>query len=352
MTSPSITATVRRTALDTADSSAGVALDALAAHRAADRVGRCGASAGPGHRARRGVRRPARRRADPRPVRRRQRGPAALDRQHRLVVPRPPSASSPGREQRHDLVARRSRHRRHRAAERHRDRPHRQPAPQLPVRRHRPCCVDGRQRPRGRASRARSPAPTGCPPSSASDRARTTHPFNAIRKMAAGYGWDWGTDLRRRRHLEVDRHRVLERGPAGLGPAAGPASTVPPVGWRPTSSWSGPTDAEPVEVAATIAGQTRHCRCRRPGSPRSCSSSPVPDVELWWPVGYGAQTPLRRDGRGRPASRCARRGRLPHRRAVDRARRARHRVRARGQRRARLRQGLQLDPRRRACSPG
>ena len=55
------------------------------------------------------------------------------------------------------------------------------------------------------------------------DRPRAyRHPFNAIRKMAAGFGWDWGPDAGRRRHLEEHRDRVLESGSGRVRASTGP----------------------------------------------------------------------------------------------------------------------------------
>ena len=47
------------------------------------------------------------------------------------------------------------------------------------------------------------------------------HPFNAMRKMACNFGWDWGMDVATCGIWQTDRHRELVRRSHGCGPAAG-----------------------------------------------------------------------------------------------------------------------------------
>ncbi len=183
---PTSITTLRRT-------SAPHGVDPLPADRATRRVERDRRRTGARHRARRGVRRSAGGRTDPGPLRRRQRTRPALDRADRLVLPHglrlragERAAARPG--------LRRSRHLRHRRAQRRRDRADGEHAPQLPVRRHAPRFARAETISRS-GSRVRSPAPSGCPPSSVPRPHTNVHPYNAIRKMAAAYGWDWGPDL-------------------------------------------------------------------------------------------------------------------------------------------------------------
>ena len=116
---------------------------------------------------------------------------------------------------------RRPRHHRHGGAERHRGGPDSQPAPQLPVRRHRPAGAR-EQRPRGplRGSGHRGPAPVRRarrPP--ARVRAPVQRDPQDGRRLRLGLG----SRPRRGRHLALGRDRVVERRPAGLGASAGPA---------------------------------------------------------------------------------------------------------------------------------
>ncbi|GAA2524561.1 glycoside hydrolase family 2 protein [Winogradskya humida] len=118
------------------------------------------------------------------------------------------------------------------------------------------------------------------------------HPFNAVRKMACSFGWDWGPDLQTAgiwRPVRLERWRVarlaevrplatldddgrtgrlavhvsVER--SGFG-AAGELLVSVTAGDRPAVTLRLAADADEgvVEVA-------------------------VPDAEVWWPAGYGAQ---------------------------------------------------------------
>ncbi|MBO3731821.1 glycoside hydrolase family 2 protein [Glycomyces niveus] len=117
------------------------------------------------------------------------------------------------------------------------------------------------------------------------------HDYNQLRKMACSFGWDWGVDV------------------AGAGI------------WKPIGleSWSGVrvasvrplvdvhgTDgvltahvdierdtAEPVEVRVEVTGPAggtwTATAVVEPGSDSAAIGVTVPDAELWWPVGHGAQ---------------------------------------------------------------
>ncbi|HEY0000832.1 MAG TPA: glycoside hydrolase family 2 TIM barrel-domain containing protein [Actinoplanes sp.] len=121
------------------------------------------------------------------------------------------------------------------------------------------------------------------------------HPFNAVRKMASSFGWDWGPDLqtagiwkpvrlerwREARLAEVRPlatldddgrtgrlavHLVVER--SGLAPAGELTARIT-LGDLP----------EPVTAEVRIAA----------GTDRAVVELTVPDAPVWWPVGFGAQ---------------------------------------------------------------
>lgn len=115
------------------------------------------------------------------------------------------------------------------------------------------------------------------------------HPYNAIRKMAAAYGWDWGPDLA---GAGIWKSVALESwSGARLGtvrPLAFVAGSDGRLETHVEVQWA-TGDAEPVEIAVTVAGQTATATAH-PGESEVVIDLTVPDVELWWPYGYGAQT--------------------------------------------------------------
>ncbi|WP_203454183.1 glycoside hydrolase family 2 protein [Jiangella aurantiaca] len=111
------------------------------------------------------------------------------------------------------------------------------------------------------------------------------HPYNAIRKMACGFGWDWGIDtstsgIWRPAYLEswsgarIDATRVVATVDGGV-----PAVTVDVAVARttpaPLNAW---VRVGGREVSAVIPAGATSSRLRLE----------VPDAELWWPRGHGA----------------------------------------------------------------
>lgn len=123
------------------------------------------------------------------------------------------------------------------------------------------------------------------------------HPYNAIRKMACSFGWDWGIDTSTSglwkpvtlvswstaRLAAVRPVATVTPPAAGTGPAgARQAGTV-----RVHVDVARATDA-PVSVTAAVAGVSRTVELA-PGATTSTVTLEVPEVDLWWPAGYGDQ---------------------------------------------------------------
>ena len=176
------------------------------------------------------------------------------------------------------------------------------------------------------------------------------HPFNAIRKMACNYGWDWGPDLVTAgiwREARVERWRT-----ARLAAVRTLVTVVDgSAGSRCTPTWF-ETPLPTLTIRADCEG--RGVEAEVVGGAATLVVD-VPDPALWWPRGYGAQplsdlrVELLADGRvvdgSRPAHRVPQRGSRHH------ARRRRHAVRVARQRETGAREGRELDPRRLLPAP-
>jgi beta-mannosidase len=118
-----------------------------------------------------------------------------------------------------------------------------------------------------------------------------THPYNAIRKMACSFGWDWGPDLQT---AGIWRPVRLERWRTARLSRVRPLVTVDPDG---TGRVEVHADIEHSDTAskgstatlkAEVAGQ--HVTVDVPfGATTATAVVEVPDAPLWWPVGYGDQ---------------------------------------------------------------
>jgi beta-mannosidase len=114
------------------------------------------------------------------------------------------------------------------------------------------------------------------------------HPFNAIRKMACNYGWDWGPDLVT---AGIWRPISLESWSTARIGTVRPLTEVE--GGR--GILHAHVDVErapgadgPLMLRAQIAGSVVEATVAA-GATTAVVELGVPDVELWWPHGYGNQ---------------------------------------------------------------
>jgi len=109
------------------------------------------------------------------------------------------------------------------------------------------------------------------------------HPMNALRKMACSFGWDWGPDLQTAGIWKPVRlERWTEARLAGVRPLV----TVDADGTGRVEvhvEVDRARDAD-LSVVATMAGVERRVPVE---GDSAVVTVEVPDVDLWWPVGYG-----------------------------------------------------------------
>jgi beta-mannosidase len=122
-------------------------------------------------------------------------------------------------------------------------------------------------------------------------------PYNAIRKMACNYGWDWGPELVTSgiwKSVFLDRWETVriaalrplvtvDQGPTGAEPAGVGQGEV---ALHVDLEWA--DGAEPAELSAEVAGSYANTSIRS-GQPSVVLTVDVPDPQLWWPHGYGQQ---------------------------------------------------------------
>jgi beta-mannosidase len=108
------------------------------------------------------------------------------------------------------------------------------------------------------------------------------HPYNAIRKMASGFGWDWGIDTAT---SGIWRPVRLESWSGARLAAVRPVvSTDGPDGLLDVHVGIERADARPVRVTVRIAGLEETVDV---AGVEAVVSLRVPDVHRWWPRGFG-----------------------------------------------------------------
>lgn len=124
------------------------------------------------------------------------------------------------------------------------------------------------------------------------------HPFNAVRKMASSFGWDWGPDLASAgiwKPVGIDRWRTARI--ESVRPIVGVDFDEATKRRGATRARQGRvavhvelerTDAEPLLLCARVGDADGRVELP-PGATCAAVELVVPDAALWWPVGYGAQ---------------------------------------------------------------
>ncbi|MFZ0768659.1 MAG: hypothetical protein WAM64_05500, partial [Acidimicrobiales bacterium] len=126
-----------------------------------------------------------------------------------------------------------------------------------------------------------------------------SHPFNAIRKMACNFGWDWGPDLPTAgiwRAIGIERWRNVRL--VSIRPLVG-VEVPAAISNRPMRGngaldihvaleWADETENETVALRARLDDIESTLKIAG-GVSTALIQLEVPDVELWWPRGYGAQ---------------------------------------------------------------
>ena len=118
------------------------------------------------------------------------------------------------------------------------------------------------------------------------------HPFNAVRKMAANFGWDWGPVLitagiwKPLTLLSWDTARI-----AAVRPLVDVATdTESPTGILTTLVDLRRPDGHDEELSVRVAvGGVQTTATVAPGISSVAVELRVPDIKRWWPLGYGTQ---------------------------------------------------------------
>ena len=112
------------------------------------------------------------------------------------------------------------------------------------------------------------------------------HPYNAIRKMAANYGWDWGPDVA---GVGIWKPLRLESWSdvriAAVRPLASVDGTRGLLDVHVDLEWEQPAGT----TLAVLVGDRVVDAAVAAGEPSVLLTATVEDVELWWPRSHGAQ---------------------------------------------------------------
>ncbi|WP_219413211.1 glycoside hydrolase family 2 protein [Pseudonocardia nigra] len=115
------------------------------------------------------------------------------------------------------------------------------------------------------------------------------HPFNAIRKMASNYGWDWGPDVATAgiwRPIRIESWSDVRI--AAVRPLATVDGATGVLDVHVDLAWEDEPRIEAVTVAVRVGGRTAEAVVAA-GQVSACVTATVEDVDLWWPRGYGDQ---------------------------------------------------------------
>ncbi|WOF22492.1 glycoside hydrolase family 2 protein [Microbacterium betulae] len=115
------------------------------------------------------------------------------------------------------------------------------------------------------------------------------HPYNALRKMASGFGWDWGIDVAASgiwRPIRIETWSTARI--ASVRPLVGVDGGAGVLDAHIAIDRADALTAVPLRVEVEVAGIVRAAEVAA-GATGAHVRIEVPDAELWWPRGHGAQ---------------------------------------------------------------
>ncbi|WP_198664223.1 glycoside hydrolase family 2 protein [Jiangella endophytica] len=113
------------------------------------------------------------------------------------------------------------------------------------------------------------------------------HPYNAIRKMASNFGWDWGLDAAT---VGIWRPVTLESWTTARLASVRPHAHGDGANGRVDVRLDVERESADANLEIEVRVGDSSSRATIPGQVTDATISVhVPDVELWWPRGYGAQ---------------------------------------------------------------
>jgi beta-mannosidase len=117
------------------------------------------------------------------------------------------------------------------------------------------------------------------------------HPYNAVRKMASSFGWDWGPDLQTSgiwKPVRLERWRVARLAHTRILSTLDDDGITGRLSVHVEVERSGLGDPTDLLVRVAVAG--RSGRLSLPvGVTNGAVEIEVPEAPVWWPVGHGAQ---------------------------------------------------------------
>ena len=118
-----------------------------------------------------------------------------------------------------------------------------------------------------------------------------THPYNAVRKMACSFGWDWGPDLQTAgiwKPARLERWRVARLAQTRILPTLDDDGTTGRLSVHVEVERSGLGEARDLQLRVAVGDRSGAVTVPA-GVAGGDVEIEVPGAPVWWPAGHGAQ---------------------------------------------------------------